>query len=145
MTIEGFDDLYDAAAEGRRLRDKGMARTKAGTPPEYTAAFYRRWTDLETSRRPFTSEDVTAELAYPFELGSLRNNCIGALTAVCVRRGLKGGTLQRLTGALSTRPSAHAHRIAVYQGIDKATAGFASAPPDVPLGSPPDFAHAEAR
>jgi hypothetical protein len=90
---------------------------KTSSCPEYRAAFEAEWERLIQTGQPFTSEDVTKAVGYPYELGSLRNNVVGALTATMVGRSLAEGRLVRAHTTQSQRPSAHAHRITVYQGI----------------------------
>lgn len=61
---------------------------------------------------PFTSEDVTALVGLPRDVGTNRNNAVGAVMSGCAKRGL----IRRIGYQPALRPESHARIVAVWTG-----------------------------
>jgi hypothetical protein len=94
-------------AEGKQLRDKGIAQVSANTPEEYRRLFACMVIDFRDLRRNFTSEDVTARIGFP---PGTHPNAIGALTrSMAMRYGAR-----KVGRTKAQRSNQHATEIAVW-------------------------------
>ena len=73
--------------EGRRGKEEGMALA-LDAAAEWREAAYTAILGLARTRRTFTSEDVVAQVGLPRgEIGTNRNNAVGAVMNAAAKRG----------------------------------------------------------
>ena len=94
--------------EGKRLRDKGMARVLSHTELGWRGDFERVFHELIMQGRDITAEDVTARVGMP--PSHVNPNAVGALfRGLCVRH-----RLTKVGRVKAQRASRHANEIVVW-------------------------------
>jgi len=93
---------------GAARRDAGVAQVDENTPDAWRAACDRAIDALARKGHPFTAEDVRARCGAPPH----HYNALGGRFIAAARAGL----IKRVGYAPSTRPTLHAHPIAVWRG-----------------------------
>lgn len=101
---------------GLAAKDTGTQAALDNAPAEWKDEAYRVIVLLALSGRPFTSEDLTIRVGLPSgEVGTNRNNAVGAVINAAAREGLIKRTGTR---RLSQRRASHAAELAEWIGAE---------------------------
>lgn len=108
---------YAQASSGEQRRDAGQQLALTAAGGDWKQAAREALRDLAGSGVPFTSEDLTDRVGLPSgDVGSNRNNAVGALMSWAVRSGL----IVEVGRTRSTRPTSNAAKLSRYVGASHA-------------------------
>lgn len=114
MTTDGT--LFPMFEAGLKRKEEGMQAAINGVDlidEKWKDSFIRCVESLSRNLRPFTSEDVIEQVGLFNEVGTNKNNSVGALMNACAKRGIIVKTGKRI---LSRRPTSNGAEITEWIG-----------------------------